>query len=239
MTRPSVSVCIATYNGEKFLEQQIRSITTQLNDNDEIIVSDDCSNDSTLEIINSLNDSRIKVFINNGEHGYTSNFENALNHANNDIIFLADQDDIWKKTKISEVLRNLKYADLLVHDANLIDENNVAFSDSYYNLRRIKKSIIGNIVKFGYLGCCIAFRRKILDKALPFPKNHKLATHDNWLFLVGIVFYKYIILDEKLISYRRHSGNVSTGQNRGTTSLIFKIKYRLYLIFNLIKRIFK
>lgn len=235
----TISVCIATYNGERFLEQQLKSIIPQLSDNDEIIISDDGSKDSTLEIINSLNDTRIKVFTNNGEHGYTCNFENALNQAKNDIIILADQDDIWKKTKVNELLNHLKYADFIVHDADLIDENNIIFSNSFYNLRGIKKSILGNIVKFGFLGCCIAFRRKILDKALPFPKNHKLATHDNWLFLVGVVFYKYKILDEKLISYRRHSNNISTGHNKGTTSLIFKIKYRLYLIFNLVKRIFK
>ncbi|MDE5758415.1 MAG: glycosyltransferase, partial [Allobaculum sp.] len=90
-----ISVCIATYNGERYIETQIRSILDQLNEDDEIIISDDSSTDRTLDIIRSLNDSRIKLFAGNKFHSRTFNFENALKQATGDFIFLSDQDDIW------------------------------------------------------------------------------------------------------------------------------------------------
>ena len=88
-----ISVCMATYNGEKYLREQVGSILTQLGENDELVVSDDGSTDSTIDILKSYNDPRIKIFINTGRHGVNSNFENALRHADGDYIFLSDQDD--------------------------------------------------------------------------------------------------------------------------------------------------
>ena len=97
-----ISVCIATYNGERYIREQLDSILSQLSLDDEVIISDDGSKDSTIEIISSYLDSRIKVFKNNGKHGYVGNFENALNHSSGDFIFLSDQDDIWELQKIEK-----------------------------------------------------------------------------------------------------------------------------------------
>jgi hypothetical protein len=101
-------------------------------------------------------------------------------------------------------------------------------------LRGVKKSSWGSLIKFSYLGCCLAFRSDILKRALPFPSDRKLCTHDNWLFLVGSFFYKHKVINEKLIHYRRHNENISTLISN--TSIWFKIKYRIYLCFFLIKR---
>ena len=90
-----ISVCIATYNGEKYIKEQLLSILPQLGKKDEVIISDDHSTDNTLDIVKGLNDNRIKIVMNNREKGYTSNFENALSYAIGDYIFLSDQDDIW------------------------------------------------------------------------------------------------------------------------------------------------
>ena len=150
---------------------------------------------------------------------------------------MSDQDDIWEKNKITESLRVLGQHDILVHDAKIIDENNNCIADSFYAIRNVKRTVIGNIIKFGYLGCCLVFKRKVLSKALPFPKNHKYATHDNWLFLIGCIYFKYKIINNKLILYRRHHGNASTGQNKGNKDIIFRLKYRIYLIINILKRI--
>ena len=95
-----ISVCIATYNGEKYIKQQLLSILKQIKVNDEIIISDDHSTDKTFNIIKSFNDTRIKFFLNNKGKGYTRNFENALEKAHGDIIFLSDQDDIWIDNKV-------------------------------------------------------------------------------------------------------------------------------------------
>ncbi|MCD8291094.1 MAG: glycosyltransferase, partial [Prevotella sp.] len=95
-----VSVCIATYNGEKYIEEQIRSILSQLSDNDEVIISDDGSHDQTLSLIQSIGDKRIKIFQNEGRHGFKYNFENTLKKVQGDYIFLCDQDDVWLPNKV-------------------------------------------------------------------------------------------------------------------------------------------
>lgn len=232
-----ISVCIATYNGEKYIKEQLFSILEQLGKDDEIIISDDCSTDNTIGIIDKLSDSRIKLFFNK-EKGYTSNFENALKQVSGDVVFISDQDDIWNPNKVRICLEELKTADLVVSDCQLINSANEIISDSYFELRSVKKSSCGNLIKFSYLGCCLAFRSEILKKVLPFPSNRQFCTHDNWLFLVGSFLFKHKVLDDKLIYYRRHDGNVSSGGLISTTSRWFKIKYRIYLCFFLIKRSF-
>ena len=116
-----ISVCIPTYNGGKFIRQQLGSILSQLSNDDEIIISDDSSTDNTLEIINSFNDKRIKVLENNTFHSPIYNLENALKQAGGDYIFLSDQDDEWMLNKISVVMEHLKSANLVVHDAQVVD----------------------------------------------------------------------------------------------------------------------
>lgn len=235
-----ISVCLATYNGVKYLRKQLESILLQLNKDDEVIISDDCSNDGTIALIESFNDSRIKLIFNEtGEHGVTSNFENALNHVNNDIIFLCDQDDIWREDKVECCLKWLEKYDLVVSDATLIDGEGNIIADSFFALRKPRKTITGNFIKCGYLGCCMAFRRGLLDKAQPFPKSRKYCLHDNWLFLVGLSFFTCKIITEKLIFYRRHCDNLSNGGLQDSTSFLFKLQYRLYLLRHLILCVFK
>jgi glycosyltransferase involved in cell wall biosynthesis len=236
MKTKRISVCIATYNGEKYVYSQLQSILEQLNDNDEVIVSDDNSEDRTVEIIRSFNDGRINIYKNLSEKGYTSNFENALKYARGKFIFLSDQDDIWQKRKVERCLYFLQKYDLVVSDAAIINENNETISPSFFSLRNPYKTLLGNILKFGYLGCCLAFTDSVLNKSLPFPPKREYCTHDNWLFLVALSFCNVKIVDEKLIFYRRHSLNVSTGGIFNRTSFIFKIKYRFYLLFYMLKR---
>ncbi len=229
---------MATYNGEKYIKEQIQSILSQLSKDDELIISDDNSTDNTVRLINEISDSRIKLFFNE-EKGYTSNFENALKQVNGEVVFLSDQDDIWENNKVDVCLKELKNFDLVVSDCKIIDGSNKVISESYFDIRKVKKTRIGNLIKFSYLGCCLVFRSVILKKALPFPSNRLFCTHDNWLFLVGAFLFKYKILNDKLIMYRRHNGNVSTGGMVSLTSVEFKIRYRIYLVRFLIERLLK
>lgn len=130
-----ISVCIATYNGGKYISKQIVSILNQLSDSDEIIVSDDGSKDDTINIIESLCDSRIKSYKNTGKHGVVPNFENALSKAKGDIIFFSDQDDIWADNKVKVILKELEDADLVVHDALIMDKDDNVSKVNYYSLR--------------------------------------------------------------------------------------------------------
>lgn len=234
-----ISVCIATFNGEKYIKEQLMSILFQLSSEDEIIISDDGSTDNTLNIIESFNSPIIHIFINNGEHGYTSNFENTLRHINGDIVFFSDQDDVWMSDKVSVCMKYLQKYSFVISDAVLVDEKGDEIADSFYAIRHAKRGWFKNIVRFSYLGCCIAFRREILRKALPFPSNHILCTHDNWITLIAMTYYNYIAINDKLIRYRRHENNNSGGGLKNATSFIFKIRYRLYLIWWLILRLRK
>lgn len=231
-----ISVCIATFNGEKYIKEQILSIIPQLSKSDEIIISDDGSRDKTLEVIKDIESPIIKIFINNGEHGYTPNFENALKHSSGDYIFLCDQDDIWTSNKVANCMSYFKNYDFLIHDAVLVNYKDTVIAESFFQQRHSRPGLIQNIIRFSYLGCCMAFKRDILNIALPFPKNHKYCTHDNWLALVGMAFFKTIVINEKLIHYRRYNNNTSSGGLKNSTSLLFKIRYRIYLIFWLVRR---
>lgn len=230
-----ISVCIATYNGGKYIKDQISSILQQIDRKDEIIVSDDGSTDDTIKIIENLHAGNIHILYNKGEHGYTPNFENAISHAKGEYIFLSDQDDIWEDNKVDICLEHLKQYDFVVSDASIINTNGDHIKDSFCKERRSKFGLTNNLIRFSYLGCCIAFKKNILKKALPFPKNHKLCTHDNWLTIVALTYYKGCFIDLPLIRYRRHQDNVSSGGFKNNTSLSFKIKYRLYLCWNLMK----
>ena len=116
-----ISVCMATYNGGKFIREQLESILSQLPSVDaEIVIADDGSTDNTLSVIASLNDLRIRVLPAEKHLGVIYNFERALQSAKGDIVFLADQDDIWIPGKVKKILEALKTSDLVLHDAFML-----------------------------------------------------------------------------------------------------------------------
>ena len=238
-----ISVSLTTYNSQRFLHRQLETVLPQLAEGDELVVSDDGSTDATLDIINEFAQQyphiHVRFVINSGPHGYTPNFENALRECKGDFIFLCDHDDLWMENKVKCCLQALQNADFVVHDACIIDEKGDKLSPSFFALRHPRRTFMGNVVKFGFLGCCMAFRRNVLLRALPFPPNHQLATHDNWLTLVAMAYYRHVVLDEPLVAYRRHSANVSSGEANNHRPLWFRLKYRTYLIWNLSKKFFR
>ena len=228
-----VSVCIATRNGENFIEAQLRSVLSQLNDNDEVIISDDCSTDRTTAIIRSLNDSRITLL----EVKYCNlirNFENALLNASGDIIFLADQDDVWQPVKVLKIKELLKMYDLVVTDANIINEEGLVINSSLFSILNSGNGILKNILKNTYVGCCMAFNRNILDKALPFPRF--VPMHDVWIGMIGEVFGTTYFYNEPLVQYRRHSCNASLTAGESAYSVLSKIRFRWNLVTGLLWR---
>jgi glycosyltransferase involved in cell wall biosynthesis len=140
------SICIATYNGEKYIHQQLTSILSQINIDDEVIISDDDSTDNTIEIIKSLNDKRIKI-IHGGFHHFKWNFANALQHSKGEYIFLSDQDDIWIEGKYQACLNKLQKVDLICHNSSVVDENLNTIIPSFFDYYHSGAGIIKNSIK--------------------------------------------------------------------------------------------
>ena len=230
-----ISVCMATYNGEKYVQEQMLSIIHQLSNNDEVIVSDDNSSDSTMNIINKINDKRIKIYSNEKESGYTRNFENALEKASGDVIFLADQDDIWLKDKVSTSLKYLNDSSFVVSDCTIVDNNLDIIEKSHFKLRKVKKGFLNNLLLPRYVGACMAFKREVLEKSLPFPKNASLSAHDYWLCLVAEYSFSVSLIKQPLVLYRRHGGNASNGGDKSANTLQHKLIVRWYTLFNILK----
>ncbi len=232
-----ITVCIATYNGQKYIATQLESILKQLSVNDEVVISDDSSTDRTVDIIKEFNDKRIRLYEHNRFHNPVFNFENALKKTSGDIIFLSDQDDIWLDNKVKVIVKLLHSYDLVVSDCILIDEDESILNDSYFELRGSGSGFIHNLYKNSYLGCCMALKRNILEKALPFPKT--IPMHDMWIGMVGQLFGKTYFCKEKLVKYRRHRDNLSPTLRKNTNSIANKFKFRLILLYHIIRKYIK
>ena len=231
-----ISVCMAAYNGEQYILAQLESILRQLGPDDEVVISDDGSKDRTKEIIESIHDSRIHYIVNQGKHGFTRNFENALRHARGDYIFLSDQDDIWLENKVSIVMDALQSADFVTHDCITGNNEFQILSESRFQDFHIKAGFLRHLIKSRYLGCCMAFRRSLLDAALPFPKDDSLVEHDIWLAALAFLYFRVTLIHSPLIYYRRHGNNASDGGFSDGYSMPVKIRRRLYRCWNLLLR---
>ncbi len=229
-----VSVCMATYNGELYIKEQIDSILAQLACDDELVISDDGSTDNTLNIIASYNDERIRLFHNNA-HNFKWNFVNALENARGKYIFLSDQDDVWLPGKYARCLELLEVYDLVVTDSIMTDENLVVQVKSFFKFYHSGAGLLKNACYNTYFGSCMAFRREILQHALPFPKTKEIG-HDIWLGLVAEIVGKPYFLNEPYLYYRRHSLALSNDLQksifiRSKRSIFVKVFSRIVVLF--------
>ena len=173
-----ISVCIATYNGERFIREQISSIINQLGNEDEIIISDNGSTDSTIDIIKEIDDKRIKLIKGPKKKSPTSNFENALMHAKGEYIFLSDQDDVWKDNKISICMQYLKHYDCVISDAEMVDENLNIIEKSYYKVHNTKQSRIYNtLIKKRLYGLLHGLYKEGAQGISTISERHTYARH--------------------------------------------------------------
>lgn len=238
-----ISVCIATYNGERFIREQLDSILCQLSNDDEVVISDDGSTDKTLEIIESYKDKRIKIFhhkkderlskIKQGRNFYfaTQNFANALEKVSGDYVFLSDQDDIWLPNKVETCISLLKKYDLVTHNYKIMDVTGIIVKEMQFKKNPLYKTVFMNIMDSHFRGCCMAFKAEILKKCLPIPVN--VIGHDYWIGAVASKFNKIYYELEPLIKSRWYPESVSAKKK---TSLLYKLKFRAVLYIELIKR---
>lgn len=229
-----ISVAMAAYNGEKYIKQQLDSIMPQLAELDEVIISLDPSTDRTREILQEYAsvDARVKLFVGPGQ-GLMANFENAIKNCNGDVIFLADQDDCWNIDKVQSCMECFKNPQVMVvlHDASVWDKDlKNRKIDSFFEYKGCKEGFWHNVIKNSYMGCCMAFRRELVQWMLPFPK--KIPMHDQWIGLLGEKYGKCVFLKKDLLKYRRHEGNMTRLTH---TSVMQMLKWRIQIL-NALKR---
>lgn len=234
-----ISVCIAMHNGGNYIIEELKTILPQLGPDDEVVISDDGSTDSCIQTVNDLGDNRIKIYpfvckkdMNLTRHYVTQNFENALHHAKGDIIFMADQDDLWKPHKVEACVEQLQHYDLVLSELDICDGEGKPTGEKWFN-GKFRQNNPLKIFGMTYQGCAMAFNRKVLDAVLPFPA--KLLSHDHWIGYIAEMIGKVKYIEEPLMSYRIHDHNVS-GNSHSTNSLWFKISYRLYMVKEFLKR---
>ena len=234
----NISVAMATFNGEKYISEQLESILPQLGDSDEIIISDDRSKDSTLKIINEYmkSDDRIKL-VTNLNQGVIKNFENAIKLCKNELVFLCDQDDVWAPNKVSVIKGYFKNDDkllVIVSDVYVTNDKLNVINDSFYKLMNSQKGIVHNVLKNSYLGCTMAFRQITKSYFLPIPPN--IGMHDMWIGISMEMFGKTQFIPEKLVYYRRHGSTVTKMNKSKFSNIRNAILQRKNLMFELIKR---
>lgn len=225
-----VSVCMATYKGEAYVREQLESVLGQLSQGDEVIVSDDCSPDATVAVIEALDDARIRVLRNSANVGYSKNFERALAAATGDVVFICDQDDVWLPGKVETMVAALEDHDLVVADVMVVDQNLVVLEESHFARHGVRTGFLRNLHKTRYIGASMAMRRAVLELSLPLPPRSEYCAYDYWITLVGEAFFDVGLVASPQMLYRRHGSNASTGGARSTNSLAHQVTVRAYCL---------
>lgn len=252
---PKVEIVLPTYNGKKYLREQLESIINQSYSNFLITIRDDCSTDGTIEIIQDYQNTyseRIRIIENgNIRLGVNGSFSNLLENTKSDYIFLSDQDDYWVKEKIQRQMELIQRMEIelgrdypiLVHsDLHLVNEKLEILYPSVLEYigrnpkkRKLNHLLVTNIVA----GCSILINRKLLEIAVPFPTG--ILAHDGWLTLLASAVGNIGFIKDPLVDYRQHESN-KAGATKGASmnnpiSLFWKIKKFMHNNDRLNKRI--
>lgn len=224
-----ISIAMATYNGEMFLQEQLDSFAIQTRLPDELIVQDDGSTDRTILILQGFAAKAafpVKIMVNPKRLGVTRNFERAMMRCSGDIIFLSDQDDIWKNTKIERMMNIfIENQDIVITICDALIFTSAISEAKTSMLENIKKGRSGD-TDFVH-GCCTAVRKTFLNIILPIPilENNKIG-YDEYLHMMGRWASGRITKDNPLQYYRRHSENASsTNMYNDNISMLNKLAY--------------
>ena len=223
-----ISVAMATYNGEKFIREQLESILNQTVLPDEIVVSDDGSKDRTVEIVQEIaglcNSIHICVYTGNQRHGFAQNFEYAVKRCTGDLVFLCDQDDVWlpeKVAKMASVFAEHNNASCVFHNASSIDADGNPLPTLFnpFIQELAEKHREESCIRVQSEQCCeraasaplvhgmvMCVSKDLLETSFPFPSSQ----HDGWLFFCAVVQDKCFFLNE-ILTLRRCHGENTTG----------------------------
>lgn len=231
-----ISVAIATFNGDKYIKEQILSIVNQTLAASEIIISDDNSSDNTISIIEELmlDFPEIKLFKNYENLGVIKNFNKAIRLCSGDYIALCDQDDFWEPSKLETQFSLMKKYELfsskpylIVHDVTLVDSNLNVIDSSFLNytgLLSVKNSFKQLLVWNRNIGCSMFFNKRL--KLILGDLGDNALMHDHWISLIAVISGEIILLDHNCIKYRQHNHNVTKTIKRNLFDVLISFFYQ-------------
>jgi glycosyltransferase involved in cell wall biosynthesis len=209
MVCPKVSIVVCTYNGEKFLQEQLNSLVSQTYANLEIIISDDHSTDDTVKIATAFQgrDPRIRIHVNENNLGFNKNFEQAFDLATGDFIAVCDQDDIWKPNKVKDMMLLFKQETTLVYCQSVRFRNEVPNIEKYSRRKLFTGNDVRKLMYFNNIsGHNIIFKKELLEYAKPFPED---VIYDWWLTIVAAVFGTINATENVYTFHRWHTTNAT------------------------------
>jgi glycosyltransferase involved in cell wall biosynthesis len=210
----NVVILLPTFNGERFIKEQIQSIQQQSFRDFYLHIFDDCSTDQTREIVTTLadNDDRIQIHCNGVRKGVIKNVNDALLKIDAEIYFLADQDDVWLVEKMARQMEAFQQDNVIMTFTNLllVDENGNSSGMDFWSCQEINPQEAARseilAIKTMVTGCTMAFKKRLLKITLPIPEQATM--HDHWLSFFAAKIGRVMPIPEELVLYRQHSENV-------------------------------
>ena len=233
-----IDILLATYNGGKYISQQLDSLFGQTYQDFRIIVRDDGSSDDTLKIVDQYckaHPGRIEVVMDGIACGSAkSNFFQLMRHSTSDYAMFCDQDDVWIDNKIEITLQKMKEAErmqneipiLVFSDLHVVDDNLGIINSSfmkYENLDPRKTSLNRLLAQNVATGCTMMINRELLKTALKFEHADRIIMHDWWCALVASQFGKVVYIDKPLVLYRQHHDNAVGAKSGKSIDYIFNM----------------
>ncbi len=218
-----VSVCMATYNGSKYVRHQLLSILAELSDDDEVVVVDDASTDDTVAVVESVADPRVRLVAQEANRGYVRTFETALLQASGDILLLADQDDEWVPGRRAVLVEAARTAGIAASNLVILGSGDPLRSPWTGRPWRVRSQASRHVVRnqlrilagdAPYFGCAMAIRRDTLPLVAPFPAFLS-ESHDLWIATVANLGRRLRHVDEATVRRRLHDANASSERPRG------------------------
>lgn len=222
-----LSICIATYKGSQFIQEQLLSIFPQLQPGDEVLIADDGSPDDTVERAISLGHP-IRLVGTARVGGVVANFERVLRAASGDGVLLCDQDDVWLPGRLDAIRAALMSHQLVLINGEVVDEHLQRRGQTIFEAVGSRSGFWSNLLKNSFIGCCMAFRRELLERVLPFPSG--IPWHDWYIGLVAERTGSIARIPQVSMLYRRHGGNFSPTAEKSSNSLLRKLQIRLAVV---------
>lgn len=236
--KSEILILMAVYNGQSFIEEQLLSILNQSYSHIHIIVSDNCSEDKTLEIVSRISrkyPEKITILTSGHNQGVVGNFAKLIAYADADYIMFSDSDDVWLPNKIELTLQKMhemeqlhgNHLPLLVHtDLSVVDRKLKCLHKSFWKFSgyaphrhmHLNRQLAQNVIT----GCSVMINRPLLDLSKSIPKG--IIMHDWWLGLIALAFGRVSIVDKPTILYRQHGGNDTGAKKYSLMAFLKQVK---------------